>query len=112
MEKVRFVLVGAGRAGMVHARNLRYYIPEAELKAVVDVDLERAKERAQELGVASFYGSVEEALDKEEVDAVCIGSLTFTHREIVEKAASLRKHVFCMGESKFGPQYYFLVSLL
>lgn len=95
MEKVRFVLVGAGRAGMVHARNLRYYIPEAELKAVVDVDLERAKERAQELGVASFYGSVEEALDKEEIDAVCIGSLTFTHREIVEKAVSLRKHVFC-----------------
>lgn len=94
MEKVSFVLVGAGRAGMVHGRNLVHYIPEGELKAVVDVDEAKAKEAAQELGVRC-YTSFEEALEKETFDAVCIASLTFTHRDIVEKAARAKKHIFC-----------------
>ncbi|MBC7218162.1 MAG: Gfo/Idh/MocA family oxidoreductase [Candidatus Caldatribacterium sp.] len=94
MEKVSFVLVGAGRAGMVHGRNLVHYIPEGELKAVVDVDKAKAQEAAQELGVRS-YTSFEEALEKETFDAVCIASLTFTHRDIVEKAAKAKKHIFC-----------------
>jgi myo-inositol 2-dehydrogenase/D-chiro-inositol 1-dehydrogenase/scyllo-inositol 2-dehydrogenase (NAD+) len=94
MPGVRFVLVGAGRAGMVHGRNLVHYIPEGELKAVVDVDAEKAKKAGEELGVR-YYTSFEEALEKEEFDAVCIGSLTFTHREIVEKAAQAKKHIFC-----------------
>ncbi|MEN3203528.1 MAG: Gfo/Idh/MocA family oxidoreductase [Atribacterota bacterium] len=94
MEKVSFVLVGAGRAGMVHGRNLVHYIPEGELKAVVDVDAAKAKEAAQELGVR-YYTSFEEALERETFDAVCIASLTFTHRDIVERAARAKKHIFC-----------------
>ncbi|MCS7242552.1 MAG: Gfo/Idh/MocA family oxidoreductase [Candidatus Caldatribacterium sp.] len=94
MEKVSFVLVGAGRAGMVHGRNLVHYIPEGELKAVVDVDEAKAKEAAQELGV-QYYTSFEEALERETFDAVCIASLTFTHRGIVEQAARAKKHIFC-----------------
>ncbi|MDK2896932.1 MAG: myo-inositol 2-dehydrogenase / D-chiro-inositol 1-dehydrogenase [Candidatus Atribacteria bacterium] len=95
MSKVRFVLVGAGRAGMVHANNLVHYIPEGELQAIVDLDLERARERAEELGVKHFYQTIDQALMEEEFEAVAIGSLTFTHREIVEKAAQAGKHVFC-----------------
>jgi predicted dehydrogenase len=94
MEKVAFVLVGAGRAGMVHGRNLVHYIPEGELKAVVDVDAAKAQEAAGELGVR-WYTSFDEALEKESFDAVCIASLTFTHRDIVEKAAGAKKHIFC-----------------
>lgn len=95
MDKLRLVLVGAGRAGMVHAQNLVHYIPEGELKAVVDVDLKRAEEASKNLGVKSFYSTLDEALQKEDFDAVCIASLTFTHREMIEKAAKAKKHVFC-----------------
>jgi len=95
LNKLRFVLVGAGRAGMVHGQNLVHYIPEGELKAVVDVDLKRAEETSASLGVKSFYSTLDEALEKEDCDAVCIASLTFTHREMIEKAAGAKKHIFC-----------------
>ena len=49
MDKVRFVLVGAGRAGMVHGRNLTNYIPEAELVAIVDIDESRQDNRQKKL---------------------------------------------------------------
>ncbi|MCX6089704.1 MAG: Gfo/Idh/MocA family oxidoreductase [Candidatus Atribacteria bacterium] len=94
MSKVRFALVGAGRAGMVHARNLTGYIPEAELCAIVDVNGEQAKKSADEVGVATYSTSLDEMLSTEKIDAVCIASLTFTHREIVEKAVAAGKHIF------------------
>ncbi len=94
MNKTRFALIGAGRAGMVHARNLTGYIPEAELCAIVDIDIERAKKSAEEVGVGKYYSSIDEVLEMEAIDAVCIGSLTFTHRDIVEKAAAVGKHIF------------------
>ena len=94
MDKVRFVLVGAGRAGMVHGRNLTNYIPEAELVAIVDIDESRARQSAEEVGVKKYSTSLDDILKKENIDAVCIGSLTFTHREIVEKATAAGKHVF------------------
>lgn len=95
LDKVRFVLVGAGRAGMVHARNLVQYIPEASLCALVDVNLEQAKKSAEEIGISRYYAYFEDALEKEDFDAVCIASLTFTHREIIEQAARAGKHIFC-----------------
>ncbi len=94
MKPVRFVLVGAGRAGMVHANNLVHYIPEGELVAIVDVNRETAERSAQEAGISTFYQDLDECFEKEQFDAVCIGSLTFTHREIVEKAAEAGKHIF------------------
>ena len=36
MEKLRFCLIGVGRAGMVHANNIVFNIPGAELVAIVD----------------------------------------------------------------------------
>ena len=38
MKSVRICLVGAGRAGMVHAFNFRHRIAEAELVAIVDAN--------------------------------------------------------------------------
>lgn len=95
LDKVDFVLVGAGRAGMVHAQNLVHFIPEANLCALVDVNSEQARKSAEELGIAKYYTHFEEALEKERFDAVCIASLTFTHREIIEQAARAGKHIFC-----------------
>jgi myo-inositol 2-dehydrogenase/D-chiro-inositol 1-dehydrogenase/scyllo-inositol 2-dehydrogenase (NAD+) len=95
LDRVNFVLVGAGRAGMVHARNLVHYIPEARLCALVDLNPEQAKKSAEEVGISKYYTRFEEALEKEAFEAVCIASLTFTHREIIEQAARAGKHIFC-----------------
>jgi len=95
MRRVRFVLVGAGRAGMVHAENMVSYIPEVELCAIVDVDEKRAEDVSRNLGIKSFYSDFNLALEREDFDAVCIASLTFSHREIIEKACRYKKHIFC-----------------
>ncbi len=93
MERVRVCLVGAGRVGLVHGRNLRD-LPEASLVAVVDED-GAARERASgELGAPGFR-TLEEALERISMDAVCVAAPTFAHRDAVVVAAEAGKHVFC-----------------
>jgi predicted dehydrogenase len=95
MNTVKICLVGAGRAGMVHARNFTDNVPGASLVAVVDADLALAEKRAEELGVAPFFSDVHQALDKVETDAVCITTPTFTHADIAIAAAKAGKHILC-----------------
>lgn len=96
METVRVCVVGVGRAGMVHARNLRWYVPHAALVAVVDEDRARAREAADELelGAACFSG-LEEALRLADFEAVVITSPTYTHRPLATAAAQAAKHILC-----------------
>jgi myo-inositol 2-dehydrogenase/D-chiro-inositol 1-dehydrogenase/scyllo-inositol 2-dehydrogenase (NAD+) len=95
MEKVKFCLIGAGRAGMVHARNYEFEIANTEIVVVVDTNKKVAEEAAKELSANSFFIEFEEALSSEEFDAVCIGVPAFVHAEAVIKAAEAGKHIFC-----------------
>ena len=95
MKKVKFCLIGAGRAGMVHARNYEFEIANTEIVAVVDTNKKVAEEAAKELSANNFFIEFEEALKCEEFDAVCIGAPTFVHAETVIKAANAGKHIFC-----------------
>ncbi|MFW6007136.1 MAG: Gfo/Idh/MocA family oxidoreductase [Halanaerobiales bacterium] len=91
---IKMCLIGAGRAGMVNARNFEFNIPDTTYTAVVDPDREAAEKSAEELG-ASSYSSFERALEKEEFEAVSIGAPTFVHAEAVMKAANAGKDIFC-----------------
>jgi len=92
---VRVCVVGVGRAGMVHATNFKHNVPGACLAAVVDMDLELAEEKAGDLGVDLFFSDLRQALDRAEIDAVCITTPTFTHAEIATTAARAGAHIFC-----------------
>lgn len=92
---VRLCVIGVGRAGMVHARNLRDKIPHAALIAVADADESAAAQAARELEVDHFYRNYMDILEDGMVDAVCIACPTFTHAEIAIAAARAGKHVFC-----------------
>ncbi len=95
MGSVRICMVGVGRAGMVHARNYRDNVPRASLAALVDANLELARKVAPELEVEACFADIEEALEKADLDAVCITTPTFTHARIAIAAAQAGKHVFC-----------------
>ncbi len=95
MKPIRICLVGAGRAGMVHARNYRYRIAGAKLMALVDTDEAMARERAHELDVPLVFGSIEGALCGADFDGVCIATPTFTHASIAVAAARAGKHILC-----------------
>jgi len=94
MNSVRVCIVGTGRAGMVHVRNYHQNVPAAELVALVDINLDSARQAAQETG-AAYFATLEEALQGADFDAVCITTPTFTHKDLVVTAAHAGKHVFC-----------------
>jgi predicted dehydrogenase len=95
MDKLKLCLIGAGRAGMVHARNYAFEISNTKIVAVVDANKKVAEEAAKELNASNFFIEFEEALAGVEFDAVCIGAPTFVHAETVIRAADAGKHIFC-----------------
>ncbi|MEM2790186.1 MAG: Gfo/Idh/MocA family oxidoreductase [Candidatus Bathyarchaeia archaeon] len=95
MEVVKVCIVGAGRTGEVHGRNLTFRIREAKVVAVVDQNVEAAKRLASLLGGVNYYDSLTDAIRKEDFDAVFITTPTFTHCPLTVEAAEAGKHVFC-----------------
>ena len=72
MSRLRVAMVGAGRAGFVHARNLTEYTPDAAVVAVVDGESDRAKSLARMVGASSCHATLDEALEETSFDAVVI----------------------------------------
>ncbi len=95
MKAVRVCLIGAGRAGRVHAENLSRYIKGAELVAVVDPAPEARQACARDFDVSGQFTTLEEALTETELDAVVITTPTFTHCRLATTATRAGKHVFC-----------------
>jgi len=93
-EKVVCAVLGSGRLGIVHAKNLIHNIPDAEVKYIVTSRLETAEMAANKLGIDHATDKIEEVLEDEEIDAIVIGTPTHTHAELILKAAQHNKHVF------------------
>jgi len=88
-------IIGVGRIGRLHAESIVYNVPEAEVKAVSDVNLEGVEEWAADLGIEEVYKDYKEILESDEIDAVLICSSTDTHAQISIEAAQAGKHIFC-----------------
>jgi myo-inositol 2-dehydrogenase/D-chiro-inositol 1-dehydrogenase len=95
MDIINVGLIGAGRIGRVHAENLVYRIPQANLGAVADVFVEAAEKLAAELGIAAAYQDPRRILEDKNIDAVLICSSTDTHAPLMEDAAKAGKQIFC-----------------
>lgn len=93
--KVNVGLIGAGRIGRVHAENLAYRIPEANVVAVSDLMLEAAKKCAADFQIPSVYQDHRAILEDKAVEAVIICSSTDTHARFIVEAAEAGKHIFC-----------------
>lgn len=87
-------LIGAGRAGMIHARNFASQVPHARMVAVSDVSEEAARKAAEELG-ADWYTDYRRLLENPRVDAVVVVTPTKYHHGIVLEAAAAKKHILC-----------------
>ncbi len=89
---IRFLLIGAGRIGKIHAENIARN-PRTTLIAVSDADSNAAQALAQRWN--SKVLTLEEALFDREVDAILVASSTDTHADWIEKCAAAGKPVFC-----------------
>jgi len=92
---IRVCLIGAGRAGKVHARTLTQYLPNGKLVALVDPVAETLAATGSEFGVDQRFETLETALAWGEFDAVIITTPTFTHQVLAVMAAEGGKHIFC-----------------
>ena len=95
MEKVNVGLIGVGRIGRLHARNLKYQVPGTRLLAVADIFEESARETASQLEIPIAEKDYRILLDNADIDAVVICSSTDTHAQIIVEAAKAGKHIFC-----------------
>ncbi|MEO8668990.1 MAG: inositol 2-dehydrogenase [Bauldia sp.] len=89
---VRFGLLGAGRIGKIHGRNIARG-EGSTLVAVADADAGAAKALAKAYGAA--VRSVDEVIAAKDIDAVLIGTPTDTHANLTERAVRAGKAVFC-----------------
>jgi predicted dehydrogenase len=94
-EPVRVAVVGTGRAGLVHARNVAAAVEGARLAALADPSDEALAAAAAETGCDRTFTEPLEAVSADDVDAVVIASPTFTHAELAVAALAAGKHVLC-----------------
>lgn len=94
MEKIVVGIIGAGRIGQLHAKN----ILESEhyrLKAISDVSTDHLKEIPYLQAVPVITENTDDILNDPEIDAVFICSSTDTHIDFITQAAQNKKHIFC-----------------
>jgi predicted dehydrogenase len=94
MSKIRFSLIGVGRAGLIHGRGLARRIPQAQLVSLCDPSEAALRDAGQELQVATLLTDYRQAVADPGVDAVVIVTPTFLHGPIACAAAEHGKHVF------------------
>lgn len=94
-RKVNIAVIGTGRMGSIHVRNLALKIPGANLVALCDLRLEVAQKLADELGIERVTTDYHELLDDPTIEAILIATNTPTHAEIICDVATKGKHIFC-----------------
>ena len=85
-------LLGAGRIGRVHARNIAGN-PRSRLAAVTDVFDAAAEELAASYGASAR--ATDDVLADASIDAVLIATSTDTHADLIEAATAAGKAVLC-----------------
>jgi myo-inositol 2-dehydrogenase / D-chiro-inositol 1-dehydrogenase len=91
---IRVGVIGVGLMGSDHARKLQHVVSGATVSAVTDFAADRADALAEELGARAF-GSADDLLAADEVDAVIIASPDHLHAAQMMLCLQNRKPVLC-----------------
>src|SRR5579862_8127187 len=95
MSKLGVGVVGVGDMGRRHAENIRKMVGQARLVAVADPDSERAKRVAAELELDTPDRSIEELLERKDIDCVVIASPDKFHAQAIQQAAAMGVDILC-----------------
>lgn len=95
MDKIRIGLIGAG--GNTRLRHIPGFqaIEGVEIVSVANRTPESSRRVAGEFGIPKVAASPEEVLADPDVDAVCIGTWPYKHRDYTVAALDAGKHVLC-----------------
>lgn len=93
-KKIRFGIVGLGRLGIEHAKNIAFKIPQAELIAVCSLDEKTMADFKNEFKIRYSYASFDEMILNKELDALFICSPSGLHCEQIQKGLEAGLHIF------------------
>lgn len=89
-------IIGAGRIGKVHAKNISMFVPELEIKTISDPFMNEETEKfARSCGIPNITKDSADIMNDPEIEAVLICSSTNTHADFIIEAAKAGKHIFC-----------------
>jgi predicted dehydrogenase len=94
-QPLRVAMAGAGMISWYHLVAWGKISEQAEVVAICDPDISKAKARATEFGVPSVYSSGDALLSNERLDALDIVSPRQTHAEWIRAASSRQIRVMC-----------------
>ena len=81
-------IIGAGRIGKVHAKNISMFVPEMEIKTIADPFMnEQTEAFAKSCGIPNTTKDANDILNDPEIEAVLICSSTDTHSKYIIEAA-------------------------
>ena len=92
MNKVKMAIVGAGIWGENHARIYNAH-PFAEVVALCDMNLEKARDVAHRVNIPQVYSDYNEMFEKSGCDAVAVVTPDFLHADVAVAAAEHKKHI-------------------
>ena len=93
-DKITVGLLGAGRIGQEHAKNLAAF-PQVEVAVVCDPRIEAAEAIRPLVRAREVTAFPEQVVSRNDVDAVVICTPTDTHAALIEAAAETGKAIFC-----------------
>lgn len=93
MRKLKVIVVGAGRMGELHAKNLRKLYEKVEIVGIVDTNLNKARKLASELNTFPFT-DIAYAIKSQKPDAAIIAVTTQYHFPLIKEAAENNVNIF------------------
>jgi predicted dehydrogenase len=103
MSKVRWGVLSTANIGRLVIEATRG-AEHAEFVAVASRDVSRARDFATELGLAASFGSYEDLLASDAVDAVYVALPVSMHTEWTVRALQAGKHVLCEKPFAVSPE--------
>jgi predicted dehydrogenase len=96
-DRVRVGIIGAG----ANVRSIQIpgfrQISQCEVVAVANRSLQSSQRVTSEFNIPRAYGSWQELLDADDIDAVLIGTWPYMHHELTLAALAAGKHVLCQA---------------
>ena len=99
-EKINIGVIGFGRIGKMHVKNLHNNLPMFNLKKITDPGLDLKSKK--NLGNINYSNSVDDIISDKTIEAVVICSPTPTHFELIKKCAASKKNIFCEKPISFS----------
>lgn len=93
-------LIGLGRIGKMHAKNIYHSLPMLNLKGVADPD--PSMDFIKSVGEVDLFKNANDLISSKSIDAIIISSPTPTHVELIKQCAQNKKHVFCEKPISFS----------